>query len=241
MGGIKTLHPTVTIMTANAILSELEALGSEQTRTIYKRHGVGDNQYGVSYANLKSLKKKIKVDHDAAQQLWATGNHDARVLAALIADPKQADEALLDAWAEDLSNYVVTDAFAGFAGKTAFARQKLEQWTGSHDEWKGQAGWNLLSSLALKQDDTPDAFFEPFLATIAQDIHTRKNRVRYAMNNTLIAIGTRSDALEKKAIAVAEQIGPVDVDHGETSCKTPDAASYIPKSRARMRAKASKK
>ena len=228
-------------MTAKAIVSELEALGSAQTRKIYKRHGIGDNQYGVSYANLKTLKKKIKVDHGAAQHLWTTGNHDARVLAAMIADPKQADEALLDAWAEDLSNYVVTDAFSGFVAKTAFAREKVEQWTDSDEEWKGQAGWNLLSSLAMKDDGTPDDFFEPYLAVIARDIHTRKNRVRYAMNTALISIGTRSDALEQKAVAVAEQIGTVDVDHGETSCKTPDAASYIPKARARKKARASKK
>ena len=228
-------------MTAKAILSELEALGSAQTCKIYKRHGIGEDQYGVSYANLKTLKKKIKVDHDAARQLWATGNHDARILATMIADPKQADESLLDAWADDLNNYVVTDAFAGFAGKTAFIRQKMEAWTRSDDEWKGQAGWNLLSSLTTRGDALPDDFFEPYLAIIARDIHTRKNRVRYAMNTALISIGMRSDALEQSAVAVAEQTGTVDVDHGETGCKTPDAASYIRKSRERMRARAGKK
>ena len=228
-------------MTAKAILAELKALGSAQTRTIYKRHGVGDNQYGVSYANLKTLKKKVNVDHGAAQQLWATGNHDARVLATMIADPKQADESLLDGWADELSNYVITDAFSGFAGKTAFIRQKMVQWTGSDDEWKGQTGWSLLASLAMSDASLPDGFFDPYLAIIAQDIHNRKNRVRYAMNNALIAIGTRSDALEQKAVAVAGQIGTVDVDHGETSCKTPDAASYIRKSRERMKTRAGKK
>ena len=176
-------------MTAKAILSELEALGSAQTRKIYKRHGVGDNQYGVSYAHLKTLKKKIKVDHDAALQLWATGNHDARILATMIADPKQADESLLDAWADDLNNYVVTDAFAGYAAKTAFLHQKMEAWTNSDDEWKGHAGWNLLSYLTTKGEALPDDFFEPYLTIIARDIHTRKNRVRYAMNTALISIG----------------------------------------------------
>lgn len=93
----------------------------------------------------------------------------------------------------------------------------------------------------MKDKALPDDFFEPYLEIIARDIHTRQNRVRYSMNTALIGIGTRSDALEKKAIAIAEQIGPVDVDHGETGCKTPDAASYIRKTRERQRAKASKK
>jgi hypothetical protein len=30
------------------VLSELESLGSEQTRKTYKRHGVGDKQFGVT-------------------------------------------------------------------------------------------------------------------------------------------------------------------------------------------------
>jgi hypothetical protein len=58
------------------------------------------------------------------------------------------------------------------------------------------------------------------------------------MNGALIAIGMRNADLEKRAIAVARAIGPVDVDHGETGCATPDAASYIVKSRERSRKKA---
>ena len=228
-------------MTANDILTELEALGSAQTRKIYKRHGVGGNQYGVSYANLKVLKKKVKTNHEAALHLWASGNHDARIFATMIADPEQADEVLLDDWAADLSNYVVTDAYTSLAGKTAYVRQKAEAWNGSDDEWKGQAAWGLLASLAMKDNSLPDGYFEAYLEIIARAIHTRKNRVRHAMNMALIAIGARNDALEQKALAVAAQIGQVEVDHGETSCKTPDAAAYIRKTRERQRAKASKK
>ena len=69
--------------------------------------------------------------------------------------------------------------------------------------------------MTTKGESLPDDFFEPYLALIARDIHTRKNRVRYAMNTALISIGMRSDALEQKAVAVAEQTGTVDVDHGE--------------------------
>ena len=226
-------------MTANDILTGLKALGSAQTRKIYKRHGVDENQYGVSYAKLKQLKKTVKVHHEAALDLWDTGNHDAQVFAAMIADPKQASAALLDSWADDLTNYMVTDAFTKFVGKTAFSREKMEQWIDSDDEWKGQTAWQLLALIA--SDDTiPDAFFEPYLGVIARDIHTRKNRVRYAMNTALIGIGVRSDAMEQQAIAVSEQIGTVDVDHGETSCKTPDAAAYIRRTRERRKAKASK-
>lgn len=76
----------------------------------------------------------------------------------------------------------------------------------------------------------------PYLETIERDIHQRANRVREAMNSALIAIGMRSPALEEQALAIAAAIGKVHVDHGDTGCKTPDAAAYIHKARARQKA-----
>jgi 3-methyladenine DNA glycosylase AlkD len=214
------------------VLQQLESLGKEQARKIYRRHGVGDNQYGVSYADLGKLKKRIKTDHALALTLWASGIHDARVLATMIADPQQADSAMLDAWARDLDNYVITDAFSTYVAATPFAQQQAERWIQSADEWIATAGWNLMGSLAGNDRALPDSYFEPYLATIERSLHTSPNRVRYAMNNVVITIGLRSDALEGQAVAAAGRIGKVIVDHGQTSCKTPDAIAYIAKTKA---------
>ncbi len=227
--------------TAEEILHELETRGTEKTRKTYHRHGVGEDQYGVSYADLGALKKRIKRDHPLAQQLWATGNHDARILATMIADPAQMDTAQLDAWAASLQNYVETDAFAGLAGASPAARAFMERWTTSDEEWPGSAGWQVLGQLALHDPTLPDSFFAPYLAIIERDIHTRKNRVRHAMNGALIAIGTRNPTLEAAAFATAAAIGPVIVDHGQTGCKTPDAIAYIRKVQARQTERAGRK
>ena len=58
-------------------------------------------------------------------------------------------------------------------------------------------------------------------------IHSPPNRVRYAMNTALIMIGCRNAFLRAAAIAAARRIGPVEVDHGATGCKTPAAEAYI--------------
>lgn len=228
-------------MTADDILSELEALGTEQNRKVYRRHGVGGAQFGVSYAHLRTLAKRIGRDHALARTLWASGNHDARVLATLIAHPPLTDEALLDAWVADLDSYVLTDAFSDFAAQTGWAQRKRDAWIDSDGEWIASAGWNLLARDALRDDGRPDDFFTSYLDRIERTIHAQKNRVRHAMNNALIAIGTRNDTLAAQATAVAERIGTVDVDHGATNCTTPDAAAYITKTRARQQARAAKR
>jgi len=218
-------------MEINEALKTLETLGTEQNRKIYRRHGVLGAQYGVSYANLEKLRKKIKCDHTLAQQLWASGNHDARVLATQIADPQQADETLLSAWVSELDNYGLADAFAEFAGKTPFARSLAERWANADAEYVGRAGWHLLAKMALLDPSLPDDYFESHLAQIAAQIHQRPNRTRQGMHNALIAFGARSDSLFALAAAAAESIGKVEIDHGETSCKTPDTIPYMKKAR----------
>lgn len=220
-------------MTHEEVLRELEALGTEQNRQIYRRHGMSGPLFGVSHANLGALKKKIKLNHRMALGLWASGNHDARVLATMVADPEQADRSLLDAWAQDLDNSTQADAFAKYAAHTALARQGLDGWIRSPEEWTAAAGWNVLALLALEQPELLDTYFEPYLEAIERDIASAKNRVRYSMNGALIAIGSRGGRLRDKALGAAERIGPVEVDHGETGLKTPAAAEMIAKAAGR--------
>jgi hypothetical protein len=144
------------------------------------------------------------------------------------------DDATLDAWAAGLRNYVETDAFVNVAGAAPTARACLDRWIAADGEWIESAGWQVLGHLALHDPTLPDSTFTPYLATIEHTIHARKNRVRHAMNGALIAIGARNADLEAAALAVAAAIGPVKVDHGQTGCKTPDAAAYIHKVRARQ-------
>lgn len=223
-------------MTVNEMLEELESLGSEQTRKTYKRHGVKSDMFGVSYANLGKIKKKIKVDHKLAEELWATGNHDARIVATMIADPKQASDKLLETWAKDLDVYILTDAFAKLVGETPLARKKMEKWTKSKQEWISATGWQLMSLIAMNDKELADDYFDDYLSFIESNLHNSKNRTRHAMNGALIAIGVRNPRLEKKALAAARKIGVVTIDHGETGCKTPDVAEYIQKVKGRRKA-----
>lgn len=214
-------------MQLDAVMERLEQGGTEQNRKIYKRHGVSDPMFGLSFSALKKLKKEVGTDHQLAIQLWETGNHDARMLACMVGDPREADRELLDMWAADLDNYILTDQFASFVASTGFARICMDDWTMDEREFVAAAGWDIVAILAVKQPELPDLMFDPWMALIERGIHDRSNRVRHAMNQALIAIGCRDERLRDVALAVARRIGKITVDHGETGCKTPDAAAYI--------------
>jgi len=220
-------------MTLKQTMKELESAGTEQNRKVYKRHGVKGEMFGVSYANLRRLAKSLKKNQKLATELWKTGNHDARVLATMIADPNAVDVKTLKSWVRNLDNYVLTDALSAFVSRTVFATELAESWTKLKGEWTGQAGWNLIAHIAMNDELKSDAYFEEKLAMIETTLRSSRNRVKHAMNGAIIAIGMRNKDLEKAAIAAAKKVGKINVDHGETGCVTPDAADYIKRAKAR--------
>jgi 3-methyladenine DNA glycosylase AlkD len=193
--------------------------------------------FGVSFATLKELVKKIGVDHDLAVELWGTGNHDARILAAKIADPARATPAQLDRWAKEVRVRSCGGYVALLAAEGPHGTSRAEAWLGSSDERLRCSGWTLAGHLALVDETTPDPWFERLLARIAQSIHDAPNDERSVMNTAVIQIGCRNGALRKAAAAAAKRIGKVDVDHGDTSCKTQDAADALAKTWAHAKSK----
>ena len=153
----------------------------------------------------------------------------------MIADPATFSPGKLDAWLGELRYQGLIDELViRIAAKTPAARAMMERWTASDDEWVGRAGWVLLNQLAVDEGSTlPDAFFEERLAMIEATIHAAKNRSRQAMNLAMVAVGARNARLRKLATAAAKRAGPIEVDHGDTSCKTVDAAATIEKVWAR--------
>jgi 3-methyladenine DNA glycosylase AlkD len=217
-------------MTLAEVMSALERAGTAQARKTYARHGAKQPMFGVSFAVLSGLVKRIRVDHDLALELWDTGNFDARNLAVKIADPAAMNPADLDRWAGGMQPRMCGGYVAMLAAEGPHGRAKVRQWLASGNEGQRCAGWNTLSQLAQRDASAPDAMFSDALARIEKTIHSAPNAERAAMNAAVIAIGCRSAAFRKAAAAAAKRIGKVEVAHGDTSCKTPDAAQYIEKS-----------
>jgi 3-methyladenine DNA glycosylase AlkD len=224
-------------VTIEIAMARLAAAGSERRRLIYARHGAGENQFGVSFADLRALAKEIGRDQSIARQLWATGNTDARILACLVADSAVMTDGDLDRWLTEIDYYVLCDTFAAVASAVTGVRERMERWTPASRDWTGQAGYDLLGFLAMRDATLPDEFFLDRLATIEREIHSRGNRTRHAMNAALIAMGIRNDRLRIAATEAARRIGPVAVDHGQTGCVTPEAVGYIERTVARARAR----
>jgi len=227
-------------MNTNEVMTRLESLGTAQTRKTYGRHGIIGPMYGVKYGDLYKLVKEVKGDHDLGLDLWQTGNMDARVLATLIVDPSRMTMKTLSTWLKDVDHHGLSSILSNVAQRSPKADKLMHKWMASRKELVATTGWLMLCGIARENSGLlTDVEYAEFLTTIEKDIHQAQNRVKHAMNLALISVGAYID--EKGAVTIAKRIGPVDVDHGDTSCKTQLAAPYIQKAAAHHRAKLAKK
>jgi hypothetical protein len=222
-------------MRLDEAMAALERAGSEKTAKTYLRHGAKPPLFGVPYAALYALQKRIGADQPLAEALWATGNYDARVLATLVADGEAMTAATLGRWRRDCENRFAAMAFAAVAARCAPGLPCALRWIDGAGEFEQAAGWGTLAGLANARTAADDVF-APLLGRIERTIHQLPNLARYMANNCLIAIGTRP-SLAADAMRVAKAVGRVEVDHGDTACKTPVASEYIAKIAARTAAK----
>lgn len=217
-----------------SVMAELKKNGSAQTRKTYRNLGVQGDLFGVSYAFLKKLNKRVKVDHELALALWETNNLDARIFACWTADAKKTTIKLLDTWAREQSEPILAGELAAFAQDTDLAAGRMRKWMRMKSAYHQRLGWCIAGSLVMQPSRGPDeggvdeSDVAELLERIERDLQASPNNVRHVMNNALIAIGCRPRWM-RKAIAVARKIGKVEVDFGDRSCKVNDAATNIRK------------
>ncbi len=231
-------------MTAKQILQELKTLGTAQNRKVWSRHGAPPSYLGVSFGQLDKIKRRImreyKKDpagrHQLAMELWDTAVCDAQILAAMVADPAQVTKRAAKAMIRPCDFFLVSNYLGGLFARCDFAVALMEEEMRSRREYIRHNGYDILATIL--KNGTPRLTKRQcltYLSTIEAQIHQSPNRARSAMNAALIAMGTYRDDVHQRVITVARRIGPVEVDHGDTSCKTPDALGYIEKSRRHLK------
>jgi 3-methyladenine DNA glycosylase AlkD len=219
-------------MTANEVMTQLKKLGTAQTKKTLMRHGAKEPFFGVRVGDLKTIQKKIKHDHELALALYDTGNSDAMYLAGMIAEPEKMTRAQLQKWVKGAYWYMISCFTVPWvASESRFGRELALEWMDHDKEQIAAAGWSTYGSLiAIKPDAELDlAEIEKLLERVKREIGSAPNRVRYCMNQFVIAVGAFVAPLTAKAKAIAQAIGTVEVDMGDTSCQVPDACAYIEK------------
>ncbi|MDM5200537.1 DNA alkylation repair protein [Fictibacillus enclensis] len=231
-------------MTVEEIMHHLKEMGSEQTMKTFKNHGAQEPFFGVKVGDLKKLVKFVKKDQELALALYDTGNHDAMYLAGLAVDPKKLTREQLEQWVDKAYWYMLAEyTVANAAAESPFALELAHKWMNDDREMVAACGWSTYAGyMSITADEELDLEeIRGLLKRVEETIHGERNRVRYAMNGFVIMAGSAIAELHDEALAVADRIGKVDVNVGNTACKVPLAADYILKVKNRGKVGVKKK
>src|SRR6266581_2314854 len=189
-------------------LEELRALGERRNVDGMARFGIRAKVvYGVAKPKMDELARRIGKDHQLALELWASGVHDARILAGMTDEPDRVTPRQMERWVRDFDNWDVCDGtcchlfvFAKPAWKRAIA------WSQRREEFAKRAGFALMAYLAYRDQSASDARYLRLLPAIRREARDERNFVKKAVNWALRNIGKRNRRLNRATIRAAEQI-----------------------------------
>lgn len=219
-------------MDLETVMRELEALGKERTKKIYISNGAHEPVFGVATGAMKPIAKKIKINQDLADELYATGNYDAMYFAGVIADPKAMTESDFDRWMDGAYFYMLSDyVVAVTLSESDIAQEVADKWIASGDELRMSAGWSCYCWLLGNRPDS--AFSESkisnMLDMVKSSIHDAPERTKSAMNNFLYTVGISYVPLHEKAVETAREVGIVEVKRGKKKSSFLNASESIQK------------
>ena len=178
---------------------------SPRNRAGMARYGINTARaLGVPVSRLRHIARQLGRDHEVAQELWASGVHEARILASMLADPMAVTARDMDRWARELDSWDLCDQVcANLFERTPLAQRKALLWSRRRREFVKRAGFSLMARIAVSHNDLPDNAFMPMLAAIRREAGDDRNFVRKAVNWALRQIGKRNRALRSRVLAEA--------------------------------------
>jgi 3-methyladenine DNA glycosylase AlkD len=197
---------------AAEVLAWLERRGTRRNVEGMARYGiVAPRAFGVPVGTLLGLAKRHGKDHALADALWSSGWYEARMLAAMLDDPRQVTRRQMDAWAAAFDNWAICDTVCfHLFDRTPHAWEKARRWASSPREFVKRAAFALMASLAGHDKTASDARFLALLPLVERGARDERHFVKKGVSWALRRIGRRGPALRTASLAVARRLAATD-------------------------------
>lgn len=190
-------------------LATLKGLSDSRIREeMETRYGiVTKDAFGVRMNEMQRLAKQLGRNHELALALWATGNYEARTVAAFVAEPERVTPALMDRWCRDFDNWGICDTVCfKLFDRTPHAFGMVVKWAGRRDEFQKRAAFALLACLALHDKRADDEAFVQCLPLVETAATDERNFVKKGVSWALRALGGRSVKFNAATVKMAQRL-----------------------------------
>ncbi|MCA1319574.1 DNA alkylation repair protein [Bacillus tianshenii] len=181
---------------------------------MYMSNGAREPLFGVATGAMKPIAKKIRINQDLAEELYATGNYDAMYFAGIIADPKAMTASDYNRWMDGAYFYMLSDyVVAVTLSESDIAQEVADKWISSGEELRMSAGWSCYCWLLGNRKDTEfsESKMSDMIDMVENKIHDSPERTKSAMNNFVYTMGISYLPLHEKVLETARALGQVEI------------------------------
>ncbi len=169
-------------MTPKEIIQKLRSMRNERGIETAKRFGI-ETKYqilGISRTELRKMAKEIGKNTQLALELWKVNILEAKILATLIADPKEFRKEHAHEWIKDIDNWDLCDQFVlNLLWKTDYAYEIAEELCRSEGEFTKRVGLVLIAKLAMSQKENKEKL-KKFLPFVKEGLKDKRKYVKKA-------------------------------------------------------------
>lgn len=212
------------VMTVADVRTELEALADPRILAVNEKQG---DDHAVNLTKLRAVAKAAGRDPELARELWATGDTAARLVALLVARPKDFSEDELDAMLRDARFPKVQAWLVNYIVMKGPHRERLrERWFSDPDPIVAAAGWNLTTDRIVKKPEGID--IPALLDTIDAKGLTAPEPLQWAMNFALGEIGINHAEHRVRVLEMGERLGMFREYPTLPGCVSPFVPLWVP-------------
>ncbi|MCQ2972283.1 MAG: DNA alkylation repair protein [archaeon] len=169
------------------------------------------NKYGIRVPVIRKLAKDIGKNHELANQLWAHGFLESRLLAIFIEDYNLITEDQMDSWVNDFDSWDIVDqACINLFVNMPLAIAKIPVWVKAEEEFVKRTAFSLIAVIAVHDKKSEDSYFEEFFPILIEGADDNRNFVKKAVNWAIRSIGKKNKSLNKKAIELSYELLEMD-------------------------------
>ena len=195
-------------MTVDEASEKLKSMNREGIKNGWSESDTqGEETYGLNHTAIQKASKDFEKDPFLADELYASNNHDLKVLAAHIDDPesytkdeleKRSDQLYLSPFGEKFCQKVMA--------KSPYAVHFVDMWVKSDNASMRCFGYLTLQELAKLKNNLADDFFSDHLEGIASRIPNASEDAKKCMISALSSIAKRSEGLQQASLKLLHDI-----------------------------------
>lgn len=192
---------------ADAVIAHLKTLGAENNRAGMARFGI-ETQTALGIANpaLKHMARRIKRDHGRALTLWKSNIREARLLAALTAEPQKLTLDIARQWAGDCNSWEIVDSVADLFVKARLDARLIPELAADERQFVRRMAFSMIAVAAVHLKTEPDETILAWLPLVEAHADDDRNFVKKAVNWALRQTGKRSACCHGPALSMAHRL-----------------------------------